>query len=114
MGGLDRDRLEELAIRVEDKGAIVALHWRGSPNESEAETWASELASAAEWKGLVPHLGRMVLEIRPDVAIDKGRAVASLLEGRDLRRRSTRATIAPMSTRSGRSPTCAKPVGSSR
>jgi trehalose 6-phosphate phosphatase len=76
--------IEDLGIRVEDKGAIVALHWRGSPNEGEAESWASELANEAEWKGLVAHRGRMVLEIRPDVSIDKGRAVTSLLDGTEI------------------------------
>jgi trehalose-phosphatase len=76
--------IEDLGIRVEDKGAIVALHWRGSANEGEAEAWASELANEAEWKGLVAHRGRMVLEIRPDVSIDKGRAVTSLLDGGEI------------------------------
>lgn len=76
--------LEELGIRVEDKGAILALHWRGSPNEGEAEAWASELANEAERSGLVAHRGRMVLEIRPDVSIDKGKALASLLAGGEL------------------------------
>jgi trehalose 6-phosphate phosphatase len=73
--------LEELGIRIEDKGTILALHWRGSPNEGEAEAWASEHASEAEWSGLVAHRGRMVLEIRPDVSIDKGKALGSLLAG---------------------------------
>ncbi len=81
---LDQGDLERLGIRVEDKGAIVALHWRGSGNEGEAEAWAGELESEAEWQGLVPHQGRMVLEIRPNVSIDKGRALSSLLEGRGI------------------------------
>lgn len=84
VSALDAAGLERLGIRVEDKGAIVALHWRGSPNESEAEAWASELASDAEWRGLVAHRGRLVLEIRPDVPIDKGRALTSLLAGREI------------------------------
>jgi trehalose 6-phosphate phosphatase len=81
---ISKREIEDLGIRVEDKGAIVALHWRGSPNEGEAEAWASELESEAEWAGLVPHRGMMVLEIRPDVSIDKGRAVASLLNEREI------------------------------
>jgi trehalose 6-phosphate phosphatase len=39
------------------------------------------MVAEAEWQGLVPHLGRKVLEIRPDVSIDKGIAVESLLAG---------------------------------
>lgn len=82
---LDAGELESLGFRVEDKGAIVALHWRGAPNEGEAEARASEIASEAEWQDLVSHRGRKVLEIRPDVSIDKGMAVESLLRGRELR-----------------------------
>jgi trehalose 6-phosphate phosphatase len=78
---LDPEELVRLGFRVEDKGAIVALHWRGAPNEGEAEARAHEIVAEAEWQGLVPHLGRKVLEIRPDVSIDKGIAVESLLTG---------------------------------
>jgi trehalose 6-phosphate phosphatase len=76
--------LERAGIRVEDKGAIVALHWRGSDNEGEAENLAREIESAADWKGLVAHRGRKVLEIRPDVPINKGIAVAALIASRPL------------------------------
>jgi trehalose 6-phosphate phosphatase len=81
---LDPSRLERVGIRTEDKGAIVALHWRGSPNEGAAESLAHEIASEAEWQGLVPHRGRKVLEIRPNVAINKGIAVAALIPSRPL------------------------------
>jgi trehalose 6-phosphate phosphatase len=82
VAGLDRTKLERAGIRTEDKGAIVALHWRGAPNEGEAESLAHEIASDAEWQGLVPHRGRKVLEIRPNVPINKGIAVAALLPWR--------------------------------
>jgi len=77
--GLNRSTLEGAGIRIEDKGAIVALHWRGASNEAEAESLANEVASEADWLGLAAHRGRKVLEIRPNVAIDKGIAVAVLL-----------------------------------
>ena len=77
--GLDRSELDRVGIRIEDKGAILALHWRGAPNETAAESLSHEIASEAEWEGLVPHLGRKVLEIRPNVAINKGIAVAALI-----------------------------------
>jgi trehalose 6-phosphate phosphatase len=77
--GLDTSELERRGIRTEDKGAIVALHWRGAPNEAAAESLAQEIASEAEWEGLVPHRGRKVLEIRPNVPINKGIAVAALI-----------------------------------
>jgi trehalose 6-phosphate phosphatase len=82
--GLDRSQLARAGIRTEDKGAIVALHWRGAPNEAAAESLAHEIASAAEWDGLVPHRGRKVLEIRPNVAINKGIAVAALIPARPI------------------------------
>jgi trehalose 6-phosphate phosphatase len=84
VAGISPTELEDLGIRVEDKGAIVALHWRGSPSEGEAEVWASERVNDAEWNGLVAHRGRMVLEIRPDVSIDKGKALTSLIGGREI------------------------------
>ena len=77
--GLDRSELTAAGIRMEDKGAIVALHWRGSEKEGAAESLAHEIATEAEWQGLIAHHGRKVLEIRPNVAINKGIAVAALL-----------------------------------
>ena len=82
VAGLDQGDLERAGIRTEDKGAIVALHWRGAENEGEAESLAREIASEAEWQGLVAHHGRKVLEIRPNVAINKGIAVAALIPAR--------------------------------
>jgi trehalose 6-phosphate phosphatase len=79
VAGQDPEELRRAGIRVEDKGAIVGLHWRGAENEGESESLASEIANEAEWQGLVVHRGRKVLEIRPNVAINKGIAVAALI-----------------------------------
>jgi trehalose 6-phosphate phosphatase len=84
VASLDRKELDRAGLRVEDKGAIVALHWRGAENEGAAESLAHEIASEAEWQGLAPHHGRKVLEIRPDVAINKGIAVAALIPARPI------------------------------
>lgn len=84
VNALDRSDLERSGLRIEDKGAIVALHFRGAPNEAEAESLVQEIASEAEWEGLVPHRGRKVLEIRPNVAINKGIAVAALIPARPI------------------------------
>jgi trehalose 6-phosphate phosphatase len=84
VGALDQRELEKLGIRIEDKGAIIALHWRGAENEGAAESLAHEIASAAEWQELVPHQGRKVLEIRPNVAVNKGIALAALLPMREI------------------------------
>lgn len=76
----DVRELRNARLRIEDKGAIVAFHWRGSPDEAAAEAKARELAADASDRGLESHWGRKVLEVRPKVEIDKGIALAGLLE----------------------------------
>jgi len=80
----DAADLGRAGIRTEDKGAIVALHWRGAPDPDRAESAVAALAADAERAGLITHRGRMVLELRPAVAIDKGVAVEALLSGAGL------------------------------
>ena len=75
----DTPALQQLRLRREDKGAIVAFHWRGAPDESAAQVAAAALELAALDAGLETHRGRKVLEIRPPVPIDKGRGIRSLL-----------------------------------
>ncbi|MEA2412275.1 MAG: trehalose 6-phosphate phosphatase [Thermoleophilaceae bacterium] len=67
-------------LRVEQKGAIVALHWRGAEDE---EARAREIADEAN--GFITHWGRKVLEIRPPVEVNKGVAVTELIRRHDLR-----------------------------
>jgi trehalose-phosphatase len=74
----------DLGIWIEDKGAIQALHWRGSDAEARADAVAAGVGAQAEAEGLVLHRGRMVLELRPPVPFDKGAAVRWLLADRDL------------------------------
>ena len=78
------ERLRRLRVRLEDKEAIAALHWRGVPDEEEAESAVREVAEAAEKAGFTPHWGRKVLEIRPPVRIDKGAGIVAMLRNRDL------------------------------
>jgi trehalose 6-phosphate phosphatase len=84
---LDRDtpELRRLRVRIEDKGAIAAFHWRGVPDEDVAQAHLEKIASEAEAAGLNTHWGRKVLEIRPPVPIDKGRAVSELVTGSGVR-----------------------------
>jgi trehalose 6-phosphate phosphatase len=74
------DGLRRLRVRAEDKDVIRAFHWRGAPVEEAAEAAVREIAERAEQAGLVTHWGRKVLEIRPPVALDKGRGVRRLVE----------------------------------
>ncbi len=76
--------LQRLRVRFEDKQAIVGFHWRGAPDEAAAEEAVRAVAERAEAEGLYIHWGRKILEVRPPVAIDKGRGVRRLLGGRDL------------------------------
>jgi trehalose 6-phosphate phosphatase len=79
--GFDAAELDAAGLRVEDKGPIVALHWRGAADESGAEAHAERIAAEAEGAGLVIHRGRKVLELRPGGEVDKGTAIESLLLG---------------------------------
>ncbi|HYA69240.1 MAG TPA: trehalose-phosphatase [Acidimicrobiales bacterium] len=66
-------------VGVEDKGAAVTIHWRRAP---EAEAWGIDFARRwAETSGLELQLGRMAVEVRPPVPIDKGRVVDRLAAG---------------------------------
>jgi trehalose 6-phosphate phosphatase len=71
-------RLRTLRVRYEDKGIIVAFHWRGARDEDEAEAALREVAESALSQDLAVHWGRKVLEVRPPVALEKGRGIAAL------------------------------------
>lgn len=79
---IDSERLRAVGLRLEDKGPIQALHWRGAENGAMAESQAKEIAALAQRRGLIPRWGRKVLELRPVAGIDKGSAVLRLLHGR--------------------------------
>jgi trehalose 6-phosphate phosphatase len=68
-------------LRVERKGDVaVTVHWRDQPERGpDAARWAAE---AAPRFGLeAPMRGRMAVELRPPVPVDKGTTVAGLLQG---------------------------------
>ena len=67
-------------VRVEEKGGVaVTLHWREHPDaEAAATAWGR---AVAERHGLALAPGRMALELRPRVTIDKGTAVRDLVLG---------------------------------
>jgi trehalose 6-phosphate phosphatase len=71
---------ERARVRSEDKDAIAAFHWRGAPDEQAAAALVRKIAERAEDEGFAVHWGRMVLEVRPPVALDKGLGVSALLQ----------------------------------
>ena len=80
----DTADLRRLRVRLEDKGPIVAFHWRGAPDEEAARAAIDAIAAKAEAAGLRTHWGRKVLEVRPPVRIDKGAGIISFLNGTDV------------------------------
>jgi trehalose 6-phosphate phosphatase len=80
----DTADLRRRRVRIEDKGAIVAFHWRGASDEDAARSAIDGLAARAEAAGLRTHWGRKVLEVRPPVRIDKGAGVKALLEDTEI------------------------------
>lgn len=66
-------------VLVEGKGLTVTVHWRRAPEratETEALVAAEVIRTA-----LQPHPGRMSIELRPPLAVDKGTAVEALAGG---------------------------------
>jgi trehalose 6-phosphate phosphatase len=76
---LGPEALEEAGLRLEDKGPIQALHWRGAEDERSAEGHAHEIAAVAGRAGLELRWGRKVVELRPPGGGGKDAAVAALL-----------------------------------
>lgn len=66
-------------VGVEDKGLSVTLHYRTAPSEAASvEAWATSAAS--RW-GLEARPAKMSVELHPPIEVDKGTAVAGLLDG---------------------------------
>jgi trehalose 6-phosphate phosphatase len=86
IGAVAAERLGGVGLRVEDKGPIQALHWRGADDDAGALAAARAIAVDAGRAGLEPRWGRKVLELRPVGGGGKDGAVASLLAGDELDR----------------------------
>jgi trehalose 6-phosphate phosphatase len=81
---LDTADLRRLRVRIEDKGLIVAFHWRGASDEGAARAAIDSIATRAESAGLRTHWGRKVLEVRPPVRLDKGAGISTFLAEEDV------------------------------
>jgi trehalose 6-phosphate phosphatase len=75
-----------IGLPVEDKRLSLTYHYREAEDEDAARAQLQEVARLAEAQGLVPRWGRKVLEIRPPIDADKGRAVRTLLDRSGARR----------------------------
>lgn len=77
----DAAEVELPGLRVERKGVVaVTIHWRGQPARgAEATAWAETTATRL---GLAaPVRGRMAVELRPPVDVDKGTVVTEVARG---------------------------------
>lgn len=73
------DREAPAGVTVERKNLSVVLHYREAPAAADwCHGWA---ADAAGRDGLVLHPGRMSVELRPPLDVDKGTVVARLAAG---------------------------------
>lgn len=77
---VDAGSLARCGIRIEDKGPIQALHWRGAGDEEVAEARARAVIAAAP-QGLEPRFGRKVAELKPAGFGGKDGSVDALLAG---------------------------------
>jgi trehalose 6-phosphate phosphatase len=67
-------------IRIEAKPASVAAHWRQAPDHARAAAEVRLAAHrAAAQTGLRLEPGKLVLELRPPIDVDKGSTVAALI-----------------------------------
>jgi trehalose 6-phosphate phosphatase len=75
----DASDLHIPGVVVEDKGPVVAFHYRMADSEEEARAAIQAVVAASE---AAAHFrlqeGRKVIELRPPLAIDKGTAVETL------------------------------------
>jgi trehalose 6-phosphate phosphatase len=75
------EQTAELGILLEDKTATMSLHYRPAMDPAAAKSFILEkIVPRAEELGLNWREGRMVIEVKPPVAVDKGVAVGRMLD----------------------------------
>lgn len=73
-------------LLVENKGVTGTIHYRLAPDQIAAATLLDPLArAAADRHGLRLTLGRMIFEVRPALAVNKGTAIRELAQDFGLR-----------------------------
>lgn len=74
---------QEPGIRIEVKSVSVAAHWRQAPDQAVAAQRVGEvITQVAAETGLRVEPGKLVKELRPPVAMDKGSAISRLMATR--------------------------------
>ena len=87
-----RSALEELAglkisgLVLEDKGPVIAVHYRQTPDTIAARHQIlAAINASSSAQSFQIHEGRMVIELRPAVAVNKGTIIPQLVERHSLR-----------------------------
>lgn len=70
--------LADIGVSIEDKGAIIAFHFRRALAPDAARAAILRAVSAALAEGFALQEGRMVIEIRPPLHINKGTAAKDI------------------------------------
>lgn len=81
IGSVLRDAERDLpaGVAVEDKRLSVALHYRRHPERKDAvQAWSR---AKAKELGLLEQSGRMVVELKPPVPVDKGTVLGAQISG---------------------------------
>ena len=79
--GLSPDQLAAHGAWMEDKGASVSLHYRQAPDPAATGAWLrATVLPAAMDAGLRTRDGKMILELIPNVDVDKGTALHALVQ----------------------------------
>jgi trehalose 6-phosphate phosphatase len=74
-----REAAAQPGVRLELKGPVAALHFRGAP-EAQGACLDAAIAAAAAVPGHVHQAGKMVVEVKPATA-HKGSALLRMMEG---------------------------------
>jgi trehalose 6-phosphate phosphatase len=77
--------LEATGVTVEDKGALVAFHYRRAPSEASAVLAIDSLVASGVAQGFRVLRGRKVVELRPPLDVDKGTAAHELVQRMEAR-----------------------------
>src|SRR3712207_3374814 len=73
-------------LLIENKGVTGTIHYRLAPDQNAASALLEPLArAAADRHGLRLTLGRMIFEVRPALAVNKGTAIRELAQDLGLR-----------------------------
>ncbi|HXG35817.1 MAG TPA: trehalose-phosphatase [Dehalococcoidia bacterium] len=80
------ERLPLPGVRIENKGPIIALHYRLSPDpEASRQAILDAVAATPPASAFRLHEGKMIVELRPLLDVNKGTAARSIIQALNLR-----------------------------